>query len=404
MNPIGSPTNFPQGFANGLSVRGMPLLQMQPGQVFFVGNGAVLNPNQKAGSDGNRGTFLDPLGTLNYALNTATTSGRGDIVFVLPGHYEAIPDATTLTINACGGTAVVGLGAGDRRPTFQFGTATTANVPVRSAGVSLQNLLFLNNFADIASLFTAQGASTTASIAAGPSTTTGILNVTVLGSGTVYVGAALAGTGVLPGTTILSQISGTVGGVGTYLVSNALVVASTTITMLPTDFAIDSCEFRDRSSVLNALTIYTSNTTANSGDGFQFTNNRVSSLGTTAATTAIKMLSATDRAKIYGNFGCSAILNDTAAILAAGANNMTMFDFGANKWERPNTSSTGGSFISNSGTAWTGHAYDNYLYQLDNSAGIWIATLTGGAFGFTNNFSPITGAVDKSALINPAAV
>jgi hypothetical protein len=44
------------------------------------------------------------------------------------------------------------------------------------------------------------------------------------------------------------------------------------------------------------------------------------------------------------------------------------------------------------------------MYQLDNTAGIWIATGTGGAFGFSNNYSPITGAVDKSALINPAAV
>ena len=45
-------TNYPQGFAAGLSVRGMPLTQMQPGQVFFVGNSTVLNPNQRAGSDG----------------------------------------------------------------------------------------------------------------------------------------------------------------------------------------------------------------------------------------------------------------------------------------------------------------------------------------------------------------
>jgi hypothetical protein len=33
MNPIGSWANFPQGFAGGLAVRGMPLLQTQPGQV-----------------------------------------------------------------------------------------------------------------------------------------------------------------------------------------------------------------------------------------------------------------------------------------------------------------------------------------------------------------------------------
>jgi hypothetical protein len=138
--------------------------------------------------------------------------------------------------------------------------------------------------------------------------------------------------------------------------------------------------------------------------GLSFTNCVISSLGTTAATTAIKLTTATDRVKIADNFGCFAILNNTACMLAAGANNMTNFEFARNHLERPNTSSTGGSFISTSATGWTGHAYDNYLYQLDATAGIWIPTGTGGSFGFTNNYSPITGAVDKSALINPAAV
>ena len=64
---IGAMSNFPAGFAHGLSIRGMPLLQMQQGSVYFVGNGTVLNRNAKAGSDGNRGTYLDPFGTINYA-------------------------------------------------------------------------------------------------------------------------------------------------------------------------------------------------------------------------------------------------------------------------------------------------------------------------------------------------
>jgi hypothetical protein len=39
---------------------------------------------------------------------------------------------------------------------------------------------------------------------------------------------------------------------------------------------------------------------------------------------------------------------------------------------------------------------------LDNSGGLLIAT--GTKFAFFNNYSMITGAADKSALINPAAV
>lgn len=323
-------SNFPQGFKFGLILRGMPLVQAQPGKAVYVGNSTTLARGEVAGSDGNDGTYYRPYATLAFAL-TQVQANHGDIIFVKAGHAETISSAAILVLNVAG-VAIIGLGYGSMRPTLTFTTATTANIPITAANVSLQNILFKANFADIASVFTATGTST------------------------------------------------------------------------PTDFNVEGCEFRDGASNLNFISIVTGNATANSMDGFRFVGNRVKSLGTTAATTALKMLSATDRAQVTDNFGVSAVLNDTAAILAAGANNMTAFDFGRNIWERPNTSSTGGSFVSTSGTAWTGHAYDNYLYQVDASAGIWIATGTGGAFGFSNNFSPITGAVDKSALINPAAV
>lgn len=330
METMDKASNFPRGFMNGLTVRGLPILQSQPGRVFWVGNSTTVLPGCTGGANGNPGTYQRPWATIEYAVSQCTANS-GDIVMVKPGHAETIADATTLTLDVAG-VAIVGMGSGSNRPTLTFTTATTANIPVTAANISIQNFLFVANFAAIASVFTATGTST------------------------------------------------------------------------PTDFELLNCEFKDTSSVLNFVSIFTGNATANSCDGFSMYNCRISSLGTTAATTAVKMSSATDRMKIVGNFGCWAVLNDTAAMLAAGANNMTNFEFGRNRLERPNTSSTGGSFISTSGTAWTGHAYENYMYQLDNTAGIWIATGTGGAFGFSQNFSPITGAVDKSGLINPAAV
>lgn len=405
--PQGSMTNFPQGFAYGLSVRGMPLTQMQPGQTFFVGNGPVLNPNQKPGSNGNRGTFLDPFATLTYAINTACTQGRGDIVFVLPGHAESIPNATTLVM-ACAGVAVIGLGAGNMRPRLTFTTATTANIPLRAADMSIQNVLVLNNFADVASNFTEIGASVTASVAAGTAASASnpvigsVMTVTVVGSGTLYPGASVMGTGVPTGTIILSQLTGTTGGVGTYQLNNSFTFASGTITTGAQNFAIDNCEFRDLSSVLNALTIYTTSANAQGSAGLSFTRNTVSSLGTTAATTAIVVGAALDRVTISGNYGNWAILADTAAMLAAGANNITNFNFSYNILSRPNTTSTVGNMISASGTAWTGQCAYNAIWNLDNTAGVWIDT--GTKLGFNQNFSPITGAADKSGLINPAAV
>jgi hypothetical protein len=181
-------------------------------------------------------------------------------------------------------------------------------------------------------------------------------------------------------------------------------VFTATGTATPTDLSIQNCAFRDGASNLNFLSIITGNATANSLDGLTYVGNKRTSLGTTAATTDIKILSDTARIEITDNSGVYAVLNDTAALLAASTFQLTAFYLGRNVASRPNTSSTGGSFISGSGNAWTGMAFDNYFYQVDNSAGIWISTGHGSAFGYSNNFSPITGAVDKSALINPAAV
>lgn len=97
------------------------------------------------------------------------------------------------------------------------------------------------NFANGLVSFAATGSPTTgasatgSSIAAATSSVTGsiaddVLTVTAVGSGTVYPGTTLSGTGVSAGTKVLSQISGTAGGVGTYLVSiGGQAAASTTI-------------------------------------------------------------------------------------------------------------------------------------------------------------------------------
>lgn len=88
------------------------------------------------------------------------------------------------------------------------------------------------------------GGSCTGTIAAGTASVTGsiasatpfntdtaggVLTVTAVGSGTLYPGSAISGSGVVSGTTIVRQLSGTAGGVGTYEVSINQTVASTTI-------------------------------------------------------------------------------------------------------------------------------------------------------------------------------
>jgi len=145
-------SSYPAGF-NNVTVRGVPLTQAHPGQVFWVGNGTTnVLPGHLAGSNGNPGTFSAPFSTLDYAVNRCLAD-RGDIIFVKPGHAETITSATTLALDVAG-VAVVGLGFGTKRPTFTYTTANTATINVTGDNISIQNCRFIGNFLSIASAIT----------------------------------------------------------------------------------------------------------------------------------------------------------------------------------------------------------------------------------------------------------
>lgn len=321
-------SNFPGGFAAGVTIRGVPIIQTHPGSIFWVSNSTALLKGQRGGSDGNKGTFDSPFATIDYAVGQCTAN-RGDIIFVKPGHAETISSASIIALDVAG-IALVGLGKGSARPTLTYTTATTANIPVTAANITIHNILHIANFADIVSAYTATGTST------------------------------------------------------------------------PTDLVIDSCEFRDSSSILNFVKTVTGNATANSMDGFTYTKNVVRGLATTATTQAVIIAAATARTLYHDNFVVYPALNDTAALVAFGANNQLGLDMARNKVFRPSTSTTGGSLFSGGGTASTGYVYENYSWHLDATAGLLAPT--GTTLGFQNNYCMITGAADKSGLINPAAV
>ena len=109
------------------------------------------------------------------------------------------------------------------------------------SGVATVGMKAYATFANGQATFAASGSPTTgasgrsSTVAATTSSVTGsiagdILTVTAVGSGTVYPGTTISGTSVTTGTQIVSQISGTTGGIGTYYVSiPEQTVASTTI-------------------------------------------------------------------------------------------------------------------------------------------------------------------------------
>ena len=125
-------SNFPNGFANGITIRGVPLLTAHPGNVFWV--------DSTAGSNGNKGTYERPFATIDYAVGRCTAN-KGDIIMVKPGHTETVTAAAGLDLDVAG-IAIVGLGSGSNRPTVNFTTATTADMDVDAANITIYNLLF----------------------------------------------------------------------------------------------------------------------------------------------------------------------------------------------------------------------------------------------------------------------
>ncbi len=130
-------SNYPHGFAQGISIRGLPLQVAHPGKVFWVNNSTILPANGIGGSDGNDGSYQRPFLTLDYAIGRCTAS-RGDIIMLMPGHVEAVT-ATSIAMDVAG-VAIIGLGEGDLRPLFNFGV-TTSNIIVSAANCSMSNIV-----------------------------------------------------------------------------------------------------------------------------------------------------------------------------------------------------------------------------------------------------------------------
>lgn len=103
------------------------------GKVFWVGNRSDL-------PSGTGGSPSYPFSTMEKAL-AKCVAGRGDIVYVLPGHAENISAADAWS-NLVAGTKIIGLGTGVDRPTFTW-TATAGTILANVANVRIQNCRFL---------------------------------------------------------------------------------------------------------------------------------------------------------------------------------------------------------------------------------------------------------------------
>lgn len=135
-------SNYPGGFANGVTIRNVPL-SVTAGNVFWV--------DSNTGSNGNKGTFDRPFADIDYAIGRCTAN-HGDVIYVKPGHAESVSAASGIDMDVAGVT-VVGIGEGDDRPTITLDTAATATIELAAASVGFVNCIFSANFADIAVMF-----------------------------------------------------------------------------------------------------------------------------------------------------------------------------------------------------------------------------------------------------------
>ena len=113
------------------------LQQTGTGKHFFVGKAALANIDMvkqlyKPDPDG-RVRFFS---TIDAAIG-ACTANAGDVIYVLPGHTEAVT-ATSLNVDVAG-VSIVGLGQGSLKPTLTF-AATSSAINVTAANCRLQNL------------------------------------------------------------------------------------------------------------------------------------------------------------------------------------------------------------------------------------------------------------------------
>ena len=136
---MAGPSNFPNGFAQGVTIKGIPITVSNPGKVFWVNSTSVVAPGAVGGSNGNDGSYRRPFATIDYAVGKCTAN-RGDIIMVMPGHSETISSATSLVFDVAG-VAVIGLGTGSLRPDLNFSN-TAGSVEVDAADITLYNLTF----------------------------------------------------------------------------------------------------------------------------------------------------------------------------------------------------------------------------------------------------------------------
>lgn len=124
---------------------------LSTGQRFFVHSGTGTD------SVGGGQNPDAPFATVDYAIGQCTASA-GDIIYVMPGHAETGSGAAQELFDVdVAGVSIIGLGVGDKRPTFTL-THADATCVLGAAGCRLSNLRFIGNVSDLVAVLDVEAA------------------------------------------------------------------------------------------------------------------------------------------------------------------------------------------------------------------------------------------------------
>ncbi len=303
-------SNFPNGFAGGLTVRGVTIDIPLPGKQFWVSNADVLldDGNSVAGVDqAGGGTYQRPFRTLDFAVGQCTAS-RGDVIYVMPGHAETYSNATSLALDVAGVT-IVGLGSGTLRPTFTLDTANTTTIPVSVANVAIVNCKFVANFLSIAKLFTLTTAKHFATVKCDFSDTSAALNF-------VNIVESTGSANTVDG---LSDTDSTAAMIGTTFNTFA-VLAATARSMRFNGTYVQSIDTADEPGLIDVTGIVTD---------FKADNVTVSVKGTTNINVILKCTGTTSTGTITNSFAHSLDTTSVAYTVTCGIQASNVFVTGA---------------------------------------------------------------------------
>jgi len=127
--------NYPAGFEAGINIRGIPIVNVHGGKVFWV--------SSVEGQSGNPGTFNKPISSIYYTVyRDLVRANKGDIIICKPGHVETIIAAAGCPLDIAGVT-IIFLGVGADQAYITFTTSTGADLDIDAASVTLINPKFV---------------------------------------------------------------------------------------------------------------------------------------------------------------------------------------------------------------------------------------------------------------------